>query len=268
MKPQRTKERRWLVFNNGCIHGVQHSELVVVRSSPNRSIVHDSVAVFTISKTFTFITVLAVVTALVLLLAGCQVPRAQKGGSASTIIRRAGQTNTVTLTQSDNPKEPSQQKVQSEQTIEYVLPAGTAVGLSLEEPRGVDRTSKLEERVSRTPNSDLLSPYPAPRTPNSDLLSANSYLLSRPMPVKHVIKDRTETQIGGAQKDTLREWAAKARAMQPVMWTGVGMMTVVAGVLVYFGWWTKAAVAIMIGLAMVALAGTLPDHGTMILLGG
>src|ERR1051326_6993233 len=214
MKPQRTKERRWLVFNNGCIHGVQHSELVVVRSSPNRSIVHDSVAVFTISKTFTFITVLAVVTALVLLLAGCQVPRAQKGGSASTIIRRAGQTNTVTLTQSDNPKEPSQQKVQSEQTIEYVLPAGTAVGLSLEEPRGVDRTSKLEERVSRTPNSDLLS--------------ANSYLLPRPMPVKHVIKDRTETQIGGAQKDTLREWAAKARAMQPVMWTGVGMMTVVA----------------------------------------
>ena len=46
------------------------------------------------------------------------------------------------------------------------------------------------------------------------------------------------------------------------------MMTLVAGELVYFGWWTKAAVAVAVGIGMVVLAETLPDHGGMILLGG
>src|SRR5437588_2534329 len=66
------KERRWVIFNNGCIHGVQHSELVVVRSIPHRSVIQNSVAVFTLSKTFSLIAALAAVTALVLLLAGCE----------------------------------------------------------------------------------------------------------------------------------------------------------------------------------------------------
>ena len=46
------------------------------------------------------------------------------------------------------------------------------------------------------------------------------------------------------------------------------MMTVVAGVLLYFGWWTKAGVAIAVGLGMIVLAQTLPDYGTLILFGG
>ena len=48
--------------------------------------------------------------------------------------------------------------------------------------------------------------------------------------------------------------------MHPVMWAGIAMMTLVAGVLVYFGWWTKAAVAIGVGLEMIVTAQTLPDH--------
>src|SRR5882672_2660308 len=37
-KGRRThRENRWVLFNNGCIHGIQHSELVLVRSVPNRS---------------------------------------------------------------------------------------------------------------------------------------------------------------------------------------------------------------------------------------
>ena len=88
------------------------------------------------------------------------------------------------------------------------------------------------------------------------------------MPVRYQFRDRTETSIGGAQKDSLREWAGKARSMQPVMWTGLVLMTLVAGVLVYFGWWTKAALAIGVGLGMIVVAATVPDHGTLILLGG
>jgi hypothetical protein len=38
------------------------------------------------------------------------------------------------------------------------------------------------------------------------------------------------------------------------------------GVLIYFGWWTKAAVAIAVGVGMVVLAQTLPDYGTVLLL--
>jgi hypothetical protein len=38
--------------------------------------------------------------------------------------------------------------------------------------------------------------------------------------------------------------------------------------LAYFGWWTKAALALGVGLGMIVLAATLPDHGTLILLGG
>jgi hypothetical protein len=88
------------------------------------------------------------------------------------------------------------------------------------------------------------------------------------MPVQSVSKDRTETSIGGAQKDTLREWTGKAANLQPVMWAGIVMMTLVTGVLLYCGWWTKAAVALAVGIGMVVLAQALPDHGPVILLGG
>ena len=52
------------------------------------------------------------------------------------------------------------------------------------------------------------------------------------------------------------------------MWACIVMMTLVAGALAYFGWWTKAAVAVAVGLGMIVLAQTLPEHGTFILLGG
>jgi hypothetical protein len=52
------------------------------------------------------------------------------------------------------------------------------------------------------------------------------------------------------------------------MWAGLVMMTIVAGILIYFGWWTKAALAVVIGGGMIALAQTLPEHGTLILLSG
>jgi hypothetical protein len=272
---RQAKERRWVFFNNGCIHGIQHSEVVVVRTLPHRSVIRDSVAVFSITRTAGLIAVFAVMIALMLLLSGCIVPAAQKGGAATTMISRAGHTNAASLKQSESSKEPSHQTVQSEQVIEYVLPAGSQV--SLGDSRG-DSSSELGVRGGtdygpRTTDhgrwtTDSRPPTPDYGPPTPDHRPAASATLSQPMPVKCLMKDRTETSIGGAQRDTAREWASKAANMQPVMWAGIAMMTLVAGVLAYFGWWTKAAVAVVVGLGMIVVAETLPDHGTAVLLGG
>src|SRR4051812_39783101 len=116
------REQRWIVLSNGCLHGIEHSELVVLRRTPNRSMCRSSVSVVSISRAVGLVAGLAVVVLGIPLLGGWQMPPTQRGGAASTFMSRPGQTNAVTLTQSDNPKEASRQTVQSEQTIEYLLP--------------------------------------------------------------------------------------------------------------------------------------------------
>jgi hypothetical protein len=270
-KKTEARERRWVIFNNGCVHGVQHSELVVVRSVPHRSVIQDSVSVFTISKTFSVLAALAVGTALVLLLMGCALPGGQKGGSASTLLSRPGHTREARLSQSDNPREPSRQSVQSEQAIEYVLPAGSEVVLG-DGGFLADRRLELGDWGRQVLNSRVGAAGSLPaggraQTPSS-YLQTSSARIAQPMPVRCVTKDRTETTIGAAQKDTVREWAGKAAQMRPVLWAGLVMMTLVAGILVYFGWWTKAGLAAAIGLGMIVLAQALPGHGTLIVFGG
>jgi hypothetical protein len=51
-----------------------------------------------------------------------------------------------------------------------------------------------------------------------------------------------------------------SRASSGQMWAGIAMMTLIAGVLIYFGWWTKAALAMGVGIAIVVLAQILPDQ--------
>ena len=119
----------------------------------------------------------------VIAMTACGTVTPQRGGHASTIINRGGQTNSVTLEQSENPKEPSTQLVHSEQTTEYVLPPGTAIQVGQGSPNSASQVALLE----------------------------------KPVPVRIVARDRTETRIGGAQKDTVREWASRAAAMQPVL---------------------------------------------------
>ena len=46
--------------------------------------------------------------------------------------------------------------------------------------------------------------------------------------------------------------------MQPMVWAGVIMMTLVAGALLYFGWWTKAGLAAAAGVAIIVLAKLIP----------
>jgi hypothetical protein len=278
--PRKAKERRWVIFDNGCIHGIQHSELTVIRSRPRRSVMRDSVSVFTISKPFAVIAALAVVVALVLLLAACQTAPGQKGGVGATAIKQPGHTSTATLAQSENPKEPSHQTVQSEQTIEYVLPPGTSIELASSgaaensAPPGRSDAEAVLVTAGKKAGRSYEDPSVRGGTNASGLSMQESQnrsptaVLSQPMPVRRVIKDHTETSIGAAQKDTLREWAGKAASVRPVMWAGIAMMTLVAGAFVYFGWWTKAALAVGVGLGMIILAQTLPDCGGTILFGG
>jgi hypothetical protein len=237
-----SRDRRWVMFSDGCLHGIRHSEVVVRGNRPNRCVARSSVSVFTLSRTFCACLALAGLLFVVLFLAACAMPRAQRGGAATSHISRPGHTNSVTLQQSDNPKEPSTQTVQSDQTMEYVLPRGTALDVG-SRPAVSSDSGQLDR-------------------------SSGSSVLQQAIPVRVVTRDRVETRIGGAQKDTAREWATKAANMQPVMWAGIAMMTIVAGVLIYFGWWTKAALAAGVGLGMIIAANTLPGHGAIILIGG
>ncbi len=177
-----------------------------------------------------------------LVLTACAMIKPQQGGHGSTLINRPGVSNKVSFAQSENPKEPSTQLVSSEQTAEYVLPPGTALNVG--------------------------SPGASVASVTGEGSGGELARLLHPVPIRITSKDRTETRIGGAQKDTVREWASKAANMRGVMWAGIIMLTLVPGVLLYFGWWTKAAVAACVGISMIVLAQTLPDHGTAILLGG
>jgi hypothetical protein len=161
-----------------------------------------------------------------------------------TTIQRPGFTNSVSLRQSDNAAQPSNQTVESEHSFECLLPQGT--GLSLTD-RGTGGGSALVPSSSRSPGSSLLEKL---------------------IPVRFTMRDRIDTTLGAAHRDTTREWASKASQMQPVMWTGIAMMTIVAALLGYVGWWTKAALAVVVGAGIIVLAQALPDHGTTILLAG
>ncbi len=183
---------------------------------------------------------LTAVSLVLLLLTSCLNDPPLKGGRSVTAIQTGSHTNSVALTQSDNPKQSSSQTVQSQQTVEYVLPAGSVVPLA---PSAAGPTACAT-------NQAPVAVIPAPT------------------PVRVLTFDKTQTTIGAAQKDTVRDWARRAANLQPVMWAGIAMMTIVAGAFAYFGWWTKAAMAIAVGIAMVVLAQTLPDHGAMILAAG
>jgi hypothetical protein len=267
-------------FTNGSLLGIRHSEWVILEQVPRDAVIRSSVSVFRVSKALGWLAGLGLGVLLLLLLAACQGPQAQKGGAATTQFARPGHTSAATLLQSDNPKEPSKQTVQSEQTVEYVLPPGTAVGLGTgmmdyrttglrdDETTGQrdDGPGGRAVGVGRSELGGGNVPSAFSHLPSAP--AAGTAVLNKPMPVRFLTRDRTETTIGGAQKDTLREWAGKAANLQPVMWAGIAMMTLIAGVLIYFGWWTKAAVAIGVGIAMVVLAQILPDHGGLIVLGG
>jgi len=157
----------WAFINNGCVHGIQRSDTTIKHCGGQRCFVQDTVAVLALSKAFAVLAALAMAVALAFLLSP------------------------------ENPRETSRQTVQSQRTVEYVLPLA---------PPSRSATKRPCQQAPSPPVQDLSA--------------------------------------------------------------GIIMMTAVAGALAYFGWWTKAGVAVAVGLAMIVLAGTLPAHGTLILFAG
>ena len=260
------KPSPWTLLTRSCFEAICRSELLLSRARNPRSVVKASVSVLTITNLFAFLALLATVVALVALLTGCANSRPLKGGQANSQIVRPGYTNWATLTQPENPNQPSRQAVQSRQTLDYVLPAGTKISLgggpAGQSPTSPKPASFPERQAKQRPGQQDLALDPVPSADSSVALLAQS------MPVRFTATDRTETTVGAAQKDTAREWAAKAASLQPVTWAGIAMMTLVAGTLAYFGWWTKAGLALAVGVGMVVLAQALPGHGALILLSG
>ena len=81
---------------------------------------------------------------------------------------------------------------------------------------------------------------------------------------------REKAPVGGLVYSTQPNGTTTVREVGrgSLMWAGFAMMTVVAGVLAYLGWWTKAAIAVAVGVGMVVLAEALPGHGAIILVAG
>jgi hypothetical protein len=262
------REGQWTFFNNGAIRGFQHSELTVVRTRPRESFALDRVGVLRLSKPLLLILAAAIGVALILLLLGCASIKPLKGGSASNTFARPGHTNSASLSQPENPKQRSHQTTETRESIEYVLPAGTAFAVG---PTPTLAGVPQHPPSPRTaPPSSALAPPPAESLllGASDSPAAARAVIPAPMPVRVITTDRAETTLGGAQADTARELGAKLANMQPVMWAGIAMVTIVAGAFAYFGWWTKAALAFGVGVAMIILAQEVPDHGLLIAGGG
>ena len=233
-KASKSKRRASALLEALCFRRIGHPELMLVRKQ-------NSTSVLTVSEVLALLAILLILAAFLIAFLGCATPKPLHGGQASTTMLRPGRTNLTALSQPENPKQSSRQAVQSQQTVEYVLPAGSCLSLA-------------------APAVPAAQPPPVAPTP--------VVVLAQPMPVRLAANDRVDTTIGAAQPDTARELAAKAASLQPVMWAGIAMMTLVAGALLYFGWWTKAALSIIVGMAMVVLASALPSHGSLILGGG
>src|SRR4029079_16273480 len=77
-RQQRVQRQRWMLFSNGAVHGVQHTNMVLLESVPNRSITHSSVSVMTLSRSFGVLAAVGILILILLAAGGCQQLTTQK----------------------------------------------------------------------------------------------------------------------------------------------------------------------------------------------
>jgi len=127
------------------------------------------------------------------MLSGCAMAPL-KGGRASTLSKPA-QGIEQTVTQGDNPAQPSRQDQETVRTKTYTVPAG----------------SRIEDaRVTANDAGAMVT-------------NMQAVVVSAPMPVVEHEETRAKTELGAAQKDTARELSAKLASLKGIVWVGVAM---------------------------------------------
>jgi hypothetical protein len=200
-------------------------------------------------------TLLTLATLLTLLtLLGCSGPRPLKGGHATTAGPVA-----QSIVQGENPSQPTRQDQETIKVRTYVIPAGTRIEQS---PQPQPATFNLQPST--------LPPAPTLHAPRSD---APTFVLSAPTVVTDREETRAKTELGAAQKDTAREFAAKLSSLKGIVWVGLALF--IFGLASLFWPPLKAiigsvttSVAITIGGIALMILPTLIVGNELLILGG
>lgn len=173
---------------------------------------------------------------------GCSaVPRPQKGGKARAEVTADGQVSEAV--QPENPSAPASQMTEWVEEQMWTLPAG----------------SQVTERHVKAPAAATKHEAARPAETNEVI-----YLLSESTPVKKTITKKSQATTGGSHKDEGRILGVKMDAFRPVMIAGLVALAA-AGALFYFGNYLAGAIAAVVGVAMLVLFATLPQHGMWIM---
>jgi len=173
----------------------------------------------------------AAAVAVLALALGCETFNPQDGGESEV----ARGTNVTRLKQSQNPKAPSRQTTDSQHEIEESWAPGSTI---------------FEKLPTGETNRIIYLPFGGNRETK--------------------IRDRTETQIGAAQKDEGRELAARLAGMKPIMWGGValvalGLASFTPWLRPIFGSVTTSLVFLAGGLALMVVPNIIAGNEILIL---
>ena len=183
-------------------------------------------------------------TAVALALTACVGPAPLKGGRASLSRSHAGIVQT--LSQGDNPSQPTTQSQETIRTRLYAIPSSISIG----------SVSGINPLIQK---SSYPAANPAKPEPNRSFLVSDRE------------ETRTKTELGAAQKDTSREFSAKLSSLRPITWVGVALL--IFG-LVSFAWpplrviiasTTTSAAITLGGLALIVLPTLVVGNEVLIL---
>jgi hypothetical protein len=213
-------------------------------------------------------------------LLGCSGPRPQKGGHATTTGPVA-----QSIVQGDNPSQPTRQDQETIKVRTYVIPAGTIIEQPASSiPYPVSPISPIPYPESRIQNpASAISPIPShsshsPQTSPVPTTLARSdaptfFTLPAPLTVTEREETRAKTELGAAQKDTAREFAAKLSSLRGIVWVGLALFIFGTASLVWpplkalIGSVTTSVVITLGGIALMILP-TLIVGNELLILGG
>jgi hypothetical protein len=205
-----------------------------------------------------------------LLLPACTVPKPLRGGKATTAPAQAGGL-AQTLTQGENPSQPSKQSQEVVKTRTYTLPAGTRFGSATLSPT-LSPTLSIPADPPAAPHT-----HHAPRNRSEGFplqpsaFSIQPLLLAADMPVTEREESRAHSELGAAQKDTARDLAAKLSSLRGIVWVGLALFVFGLASLVWpplkpiIGSVTTSAAIMAGGLALMVLPTLIVGNELLIL---